>query len=318
MLARLSCLFTLLLLGVAAPSRAAAQPRVGVLFPGSPEAHAAQLERFQTRLRALGRGVQLDVRYGHGDSARLAREAGELAATDGKAFVGFTLGPTEALRRATEAGASPVLFVAIGDPVARGLVADLRAPGGRITGSSDLIPDVPRHRMDLLADVLPQARRVALISNAAITPRPPLDAAAAGHGITLQHVDVRDAAGFAAAYAAMAAERLDALVVTPNGITFPERHRLAAWARERRLPVMFGWREFMDAGGLLSLGANTGQLAEVAAEQLDQVLRGAQPSAIAVATPKFDLVVDLRTAAQLGVQVPASVLSRADQVIRGD
>jgi putative tryptophan/tyrosine transport system substrate-binding protein len=317
MLATLSRLFTLVLLGVAAPS-AAAQPRVGLLFPGSAEAHAAQLDRFQVRLRALGREVQLDARYGNGDAARLAREAGQLAAGGARAFVGFTLGPTEALRRATEAAPAPLLFVAIGDPVARGLVAELRAPGGRITGSSDLIPDVPRHRMDLLAEVLPQARRVALISNAAITPRAPLDAAAARHGMTLLHVDVRDAAGFPAAYAALGAERLDALVVTPNGITFPERHRLAAWARERRLPVLFGWREFMDAGGLLSLGANTGQLAEVAAEQLDQVLRGVAPSAIPVAAPKFDLVVDLRTAAQLGVQVPPSVLSRADEVIRGE
>ncbi|HYF19951.1 MAG TPA: ABC transporter substrate-binding protein [Ramlibacter sp.] len=306
-----------LLVGVAATS-AAAQPRVGVLFPGTPEAHALQLERFQARLGTLRRDVLLDVRHGHGDAARLAREAGQLAAGDAKVLVGFTLAPTEALRHATSAASTPLLFVAIGDPVARGLVADLRVPGGRITGSSDLVPEVPRHRMDLLAEVLPGARRVGVVSNAAITPRAPLDAAAARHGMTLLHLDVREAAGFAAAYSAMSSERLDALVVTPNAITFAERHRLAAWARERKLPVMFGWREFMDAGGLLSLGANTGQLAEVAAEQLDQVLRGAPPSTMPVAAPKFDLVVDLRTAAHLGMAVPPGVLARADQVIRGD
>jgi putative ABC transport system substrate-binding protein len=170
--------------------------------------------------------------------------------------------------------------------------------------------------MDLLAQVLPGARRVALVSNAAVTPRPPLDAAAGRHGMALLHLDVREAAGFAPVYATLARERVDALFVTPNAITFPERHRLGAWGREHRTPVMFGWREFMDAGGLLSLGANTEQLAEVAAEQLQRVLRGEPPAGIPVATPRFELVVDLRVAQELGIDVPLAVLARADQVLR--
>ena len=292
--------------------------RVGLLFPDAPEAHAVQLERLQNRLRALGlepgKDVLLDARYARG-SGNFDPEAQALAATGAAAYIGATLGPTAALGRATAASSAPVLFVAIGDPVARGLVAEMRSPGGRFTGSSDLVPDVARHRMDLLAEAVPTARKVALISNGAITPRALLDTAASRHGMHLLHVDVREAKDFGAAYAAMEREQPEALVVTPNGVTYPERHRLCDWARVRRLPTLFGWRDFMDAGGLLSLGANTGRLYDVAAEQLVQVLRGVPPARIPVASAQLELVVDLRTASQLGVTVPRSVVSRADLVL---
>jgi len=293
-------------------------PLVGILFPDGPGAYVAQLGRIEKRLQSLGftpgKDILLEARYATA-AADIDSEAKVLAASGAVAFIGVTLAPTVALGRATASASSPVLFVAIGDPVARGLVADMNSPGGRFTGSSDLVADVAQRRMDLLAEVVPTARVVALISNASITPRAMLDAAAARHGMRLVHVDVRESNDFRAAYEQMAGQGLDALVVTPNGVTFPERHRLAAWARERKIPTLFGWREFMDAGGLLSLGADTGRLYEVAAEQLVQVLRGVPVPSIPVARPQLELVVDLRTASQIGVTVPPAVLARANALL---
>jgi putative ABC transport system substrate-binding protein len=205
--------------------------------------------------------------------------------------------------------------VGVGDPVRRGYVSALDKPDRNMTGSADAVPDAAARRIALIADALPAARRVAVISNASITPREPLDRAAAARGLELIHLDVRSAAHFDAVYASLARDKPHALIVVPNPTTFAERKRLATFCREHRIATLFGWREFMDAGGLMSLGANMEKLYEGAASQLDGLLKGVPPSAIPVALPQFELIVDLRAARALRIEIPRTVIERADRVI---
>lgn len=184
-----------------------------------------------------------------------------------------------------------------------------------MTGTTDLLPDAAPRRLALIAEVLPKAKRVAVISNPAVTAPAPLERAAAAAGLAVTHLAVRSAADFTAVYAALAADPPDALLVTPNPTTFAERRALAAFCRERRIPTLFGWREFMDAGGLMSLGANMEKLYATAADQLDRLLRGVPVAQIPVESPQFDLVVDLATARALGITMPRAMIERADRVI---
>jgi putative ABC transport system substrate-binding protein len=291
--------------------------QIGVLFADTRAERAKLLSAFEDGLRALGHDVGstvvLNVRYADGNPKRLDQQAKELAEGNAEIIVAAGTAPAQAARQVT--GVKPILFIAVGDPVARGFVANLHSPDGNMTGSSDLSPDAPQRRFDLLLEVMPAAKTIAVISNSLITPREPLDRAAAARGIALLHVDVKRTEDFAKSYAALDAAMPDALIVTPNPTTFAERRRLAAFCRERRIATLFGWREFMDAGGLLSLGADMHKLYSLAASQLDQLLKGVPISRIPVATSSFDLVVDLRTARALGVAVPSAVLGRADKVI---
>jgi putative ABC transport system substrate-binding protein len=290
--------------------------RVGVLFPDTPEARTPQLAALERGLTTLGyrkgRNIELDVRYAHSEPRRLRDHAAALAATT-SVLVAAGTGPTDALRAA--GATQPILFVGVGDPVGRGYVSDLDNPDRNMTGSADAVPDVAARRIALIAEALPAARRVAVISNASITPREPLDRAAAASGVELIHLDVRSAADFRVVYPALARETPHALIVVPNPTTFAERKRLAAFCRAHRIATLFGWRAFMDAGGLMSLGANMERLYEGAASQLDRLLKGVPPAAIPVALPQFELVVDLRTARALGIELPRTVIERADRVI---
>ncbi len=320
---RRAALLSLLALGAAsAPLRVAAQAqlaprRVGILFADSRAARADLLASLEDGLRSLGYRIgadlDLDVRYANGDPRRLAELAIELARGDATVLVAAGTGPAEAVRRATVD--KPILFIGVGDPVARGFVASLEHPDRNMTGSTDLQPGTHERRLALVAEVLPAARKVAMISNPSVTPREPHDKAAAALGLALRHLDLRRKEDFAQAYAALESERPDALIVAANPTTFAERMPLAAFCRERRIATLFGWREFMDAGGLMSLGANLGKLYAAAASQLDRILKGVPVSRIPVELPAFDLVVDLRTARALGISMPQSVLGRADKII---
>jgi len=308
---------------VAAAMPTPAQPpqrpvRIGVLFPDTPAARAPMLEALRQGLSELGytegREVTLDVRYAEDREERLGPLALELVREPMDILVTGGTTSTAAAQLATKA--IPIVMVGVGDPVARGFVASMSRPGGNITGSSDALPGATSLRLQLLKDTLPSLARVAFIHDGAVTSAAEARAAADKLGLTLQPLDVRGAAGLNAAMVAIRLTRPDALVVVPNLLTFASRHRIASVGLLQQVPVLFGWREFMDADGFMTYGAHMTALYRRAAAFVDKILKGTPPAELPVELPRFELVINLRTAKALGVTVAPEMLSVADDVIQ--
>jgi putative ABC transport system substrate-binding protein len=308
-------------LGFAAPAAAqvASRPgRVGVLFPDTLAARAPMLDALRQGLQELGyvegREITLDVRYADNKEDRLGPLAQELVREPVDVLVTGGTTPTAAAQLATKA--IPIVMVGVGNPVARGFGASLHQPGGNITGSTDALPDAMSLRLQLLKDALPSVARVALIHNGAVTSTAEARETAQKLGLTLQPLDVRVEAGLNAAMVAVRLTRPDALIVVPNPLTYTSRHRIASVGLLQQVPVLFGWREFRDADGLMTYGANMTALYRRAATHVDKILKGAPPGDLPVELPRFELVINLRTARALGVTIPPAVLSVADDVIQ--
>jgi len=302
---------------VAAPTLA--RPvRIGVLFPDTPSTRAPMLEAFRLGLQELGyldgQGVILDVRYAENHEERLGSLATELVKESVDVLVAGGTTPTAAAQLTTQT--IPIVMVGVGDPVVRGFVATLHQPGGNITGSSDALPDALATRLQLLRDVLPSASRVALIHNGAVTSLMDTQAAARRLGFTLQPLDVRGPSALNAGMVAIRRTRPDALIVVPNPLTYGSRHSIASMGLLQQVPVLFGWREFMDADGLMAYGANLTGLYRRAGAFVDKIIKGTPPGALPVELPRFELVINLRTAKALGITIPPEVLSAADEVIQ--
>ena len=302
-----------------APAQVASRPgRVGVLFPDTLAARAPMLDALRQGLQELGyvegREITLDVRYADNKEDRLGPLAQELVREPVDVLVTGGTTPTAAAQLATKA--IPIVMVGVGNPVARGFVASLHQPGGNITGSTDALPDAMSLRLQLLKDALPSVARVALIHNGAVTSTAEARETAQKLGLTLQPLDVRVEAGLNAAMVAVRLTRPDALIVVPNPLTYTSRHRIASVGLLQQVPVLFGWREFRDADGLMTYGANMTALYRRAATHVDKILKGAPPGDLPVELPRFELVINLRTARALGVTIPPAVLSVADDVIQ--
>lgn len=308
-------------LAFAAPSAAqvTSRPvRIGVLFADTLAARAPLLDALRQGLQELGyvegREITLDVRYADNKEERLGPLAQELVREPVDVLVTGGTTPTAAAQLATKA--IPIVMVGVGNPVARGFVASLHQPGGNITGSTDALPDAMSLRLQLLKDALPSVARVALIHNGAVTSTAEARETAQKLGLTLQPLDVRVEAGLNAAMVAIRLTRPDALIVVPNPLTYASRHRIASVGLLQQVPVLFGWREFRDADGLMTYGANMTALYRRAATHVDKILKGAPPGDLPVELPRFELVINLRTAKALGVTIPPAVLSVADEVIQ--
>ena len=308
-------------LGFAAPTAAqlTSRPvRIGVLFPDTLAARAPMLDALRQGLQELGyvegREISLDVRYAEDREERLESLALELVREPVDVLVTGGTTPTAAAQLATKT--IPIVMVGVGNPVARGFVASLQRPGGNITGSSDALPDATSLRLQLLKDALPSVARVALIHNGAVTSTAEARETAQKLGLTLQPLDVRVNEGLDAAMVAIRLTRPDALIVVPNPLTYASRHRIASVGLLQQVPVLFGWREFRDADGLMTYGANMTALYRRAATHVDKILKGASPGDLPVELPRFELVINLRTAKALGVTIPPAVLSVADEVIQ--
>jgi ABC-type uncharacterized transport system substrate-binding protein len=308
-------------LGFAAPSAAqvTSRPvRIGVLFPDTLAARVPMLDALRQGLQELGyvegREITLDVRYADNKEERLGPLAQELVRETVDVLVTGGTTPTAAAQLATKA--IPIVMVGVGNPVARGFVASLHQPGGNITGSTDALPDAMSLRLQLLKDALPSVARVALIHNGAVTSTAEARETAQKLGLTLQPLDVRVEAGLNAAMVAIRLTRPDALIVVPNPLTYASRHRIASVGLLQQVPVLFGWREFRDADGLMTYGANMTTLYRRAATHVDKILKGTPPGDLPVELPRFELVINLRTAKALGVTIPPAVLSVADEVIQ--
>jgi putative ABC transport system substrate-binding protein len=290
--------------------------RLGVLFYDTPEDRAPMLQALREGLRERGYAdgaLRLDVHYALHNDQLLAKAANELAGSNADVIVTAGTLPTLAAFKATKT--RPIVMVGVGDPVARGFVNSMEHPQGNVTGSSDAVPNANALRFAAIQEAMPFARRVAFVANSQFTPRGPVFAAAQDVGLTLTWIDASTPADVDAVCASLAIAPPDAVVVVPNPASFAARHRLAACALEKRIAVVFGWREFMDAPALMAVGASLTDLYRTAAEPIDRILKGAAPGEIPVALPKFALVVNRETARTLGLALPQSLLLRADRVI---
>jgi putative ABC transport system substrate-binding protein len=208
-----------------------------------------------------------------------------------------------------------------GDAVGTGLVASLARPGGNVTGLSILATDLDTKWLELLKEAVPNISRVAWLANPAIVPEmislKNLQSVGPSLGVTVQLGEMRGPETFESSFAAVVRERFNAVIVTPNSSYIPHRHQIVSLAAKHRLPAIYGWREFPEAGGLISYGVVLTDLFRRAAVYVDKILKGAKPAELPVEQPmKFELAINLKAAKQIGLTIPPNVLTRADKVIR--
>ena len=296
-------------------------PTIGYMGGGGPESQRAWVEAFVQRLRELGwfegRTIAIEYRWGEGRSERYAEIAAEFVQLKVDVILA---GGTEAAIAAKQAtSAIPIIFPTAGDPLGSRLVISLARPGGNATGLSNLGTDLAAKRLEILREVLPGLRRLAVMVNTdysgGATEREQIDAAARTLGLEITPMLIRRAEDIAPAFEGLEG-RADAFYTTGDSLVNAQRLRINTFALTARLPTMFPQREYLEAGGLMSYGANFRDLNRRAADYVDKVLRGAKPADLPVEQPtKFDLVINLITARALGLTVSPTLLARADEVI---
>jgi putative ABC transport system substrate-binding protein len=294
--------------------------RIGIITSGSPTTSAASVDAFRQRLRELGyvegRNIAIEVRYAVASPEPLRGLAAELVELGVDVIVAANTLATRAAREKTSA--IPIVMVTVGAAVGAGLVKSLPRPGGNITGHSFLGPELALKGFDLLTEAIPRATRLAVLFNPEITPDRlsfrALGAAAQAKGVTLQPVELRRLDDVNPALAAMGRPRPNALLVF--AVSSVQQNRVVEFAAKNRLPALFGFREAVDAGGLMSFGPKFLDLWRGAANYVDKILKGAKPGDLPVEQPTtFELVINLKTAKALGLTIPPSLLGRADQVL---
>lgn len=279
-------------------------------------------DAFRKGLRARGyvegQTVRVEYRYAGGSVERLADLAVELVGLKVDVIVAGSTQAIDAARRATTT--IPIVFPVTFDPVAAGYVQSLARPGGNLTGLSPLNPAVTAKRVELLREVIPRIARVAVLRNptnsgSAFVLRE-TEAAARPLGVRLQLLETRSPWEIEPAFRAAVRERAGALMILSDNLFFAQQQPIVDLASQLRLPVMFDTKGFVEAGGLMSYGADLTDLYERAAAYMDKILKGASPATLPVEqATKFELLVNLKAARHLGLTVPASVLVRADRVI---
>jgi putative ABC transport system substrate-binding protein len=265
-----------------------------------------------------GKNLVIDDRYSDNDVERLHQLAAELVRLNVDVIVATgTLGPLAAKRATAN---TPIVMTAAGDPLGTGLVASLARPGGNVTGMSLMAPDLGGKRLEILKEIVPALSRVAVLWNGA-NPYPALvyrqtENAARQLGIEVHSFEVRAPADVEGALEIAMQQRPDALITVEDPLMLTHRNRICELAIINRLPSLFGLREYVEAGGLIAYGADLGDLNRRAAVYVDKILKGVRPSDLPVQQPtKFQLVVNLKTAKTLGLEIPPTLLARADEVI---
>ncbi|MGZ3318797.1 MAG: ABC transporter substrate-binding protein [Isosphaeraceae bacterium] len=313
---------------LAAPLVAGAQPtkriyRLGYLQT-NPRAQAEHLlkaleEGLRERGYVVGRDIVIEYRFADGKGDRLADLAAELVRL--KVDIIVVWGTPSALAAKQATTTIPIVMASVGDPLGSELVASLARPGGNLTGLSSNAVETEAKRLELLKELMPKASRVGVFWN----PTNSFSALAlkqtqrAAQGLRIKVIDVRvrGTDDFPGAFATMTKERADALIVQPEVILLSHMTRILEFASRSRLPAVYGYREFIDAGGLMFYGPSWPDLFRRAAIYVDKILKGAAPGDLPVEQPtKFELVINLKTAKALGLTIPPSLLQRADEVIR--
>jgi putative ABC transport system substrate-binding protein len=312
---------------LAAPLAAYAQPtgkvyRIGYLYSGSATSSLRAPEALRAELRELGwvegRNIVIDYRFAEGRFDRLPDLAADLVRLKVDVIVAWPTPPAVAAKNAT--GTIPIVMIGVGYPVELGLIASLARPGRNVTGVSFNADMEIGKGLELLTETVSKLRRVAILSNPANPSHARavsiVKAAARSLGVSLQVLEAREPNQFEGAFAAMATGRVEALLVVTDSMFILHRARLVNLAAKNRLPSVFGVREFVDAGGLMSYGVSVPDLMRRGAAVVDKILKGARPGDLPVEQPtKFELVLNLKAAKAMGLTMPQSLLQRADQVI---
>ena len=301
--------------------QAAKLPIIGFLGAATPSTTTPWIAAFVQRLREFGwvegRNIVIEYRWAEGRTKRYAEIAAEFVRIKVDVIVTHSTAPVVAAKQAT--AVIPIVFAAVSDPVGTGLVASLARPGGNVTGLANQLSDTVGKKLEVLREVVPDLRRLAIIANvgnpAAVLEMGEAQAAAHKLGLEVTTPEIRRAEDIAPAFDAPK-DRADALYICPDPLMNTNRTRINILAVGARLPTVHGVREYVEAGGLMSYGPNLPDLWRRAAEFIDKILRGAKPADIPVEQPtKFDLVINLTTAKALGLQIPDRLLALADEVI---
>jgi putative tryptophan/tyrosine transport system substrate-binding protein len=322
-----SILIAVVLLAVAVVTEAQ-QPKkiakIGVLFASTPAATAHFVEAFRQVLREHGyiegKNFVLELRYGEARAERLPELARELVSLKVDVIVAATDPATAAVKRETQT--IPIVMANSSDPVGSGFVASLAHPGGNVTGLSSLSSELSGKRLELLMEAVPRLSRVTIIWNpdvrGALLDYKETEGAARSLRLQLQSVEVSRADDLDRAFSAVTKARAQGLIVPgPNPVLLANRGQIVSFAQENRLPAMYGQGEFVDAGGLMSYGPSIPDLWRRAATYVDKILKSRQPADLPVEQPtKFELVINLKTAKQIGLTIPPNMLARADKVIK--
>jgi putative tryptophan/tyrosine transport system substrate-binding protein len=307
----------------ASAQQAGKVPRIGVLNAGASSSIPARLGAFRQGLRDLGyiegQNIVIELPYAEGKLDRLPEVAAELVRL--KVEVIVTTGTTGALAAKKATSTIPIVMTTGADPVAMGLIASLARPGGNITGLTSVSTDLAGKRLELLKETVPKLTRVGILWN----PADPGSAAvlketetvARALGVQVQSLEVRSPNDFESAFKAAIGGRAHALFIVQTALINNRRARIVELATKNRLPTMFGEGAHVESGGLMSYAPNSADLFRRAATYVDKILKGTKPADLPVEQPtKFDFIINLKAAKQIGLTIPPNVLVRADKVIR--
>jgi putative tryptophan/tyrosine transport system substrate-binding protein len=310
-----------------APSAEAQQPpkipRIGFLITSSPSAIAPRMDAFRQGLRELGyvegKNIVIERRHADGKFDQLPLLAAELVSL--KVDVIVSSGPTATRPAKNATSTIPIVMTFDDDPVGSGFVASLARPGGNITGLSTLSPELSGKQLELLQEIVPRLGQVAVLGTSTrqgtAQALKEMELAAGASRVKLQYLDVQDPKDIESAFRAASNGRADAILVLQSPIVNSQRAQLADLALKNRLPAAYPRQEFVEDGGLMSYGASISDLDRRAATYVDKILKGAKPADLPIEQPtKFELVINLKTAKQIGLTIPPNVLARADRVIR--
>ena len=297
--------------------------RIGFLGGSSASAYVSFVEVFQKGLRDLGhnqgKSFVIEQRYGDGKLERLPELARDLVQLNVDVIVASGARAISQVKSATKT--IPVVMTTIEDPVAMGIVDSLARPGGNITGLTNLAPELSGKRLELLKEALPKTSRVAVMwppdATGAIVAFKETEVAARALGVSLQSIEARDSKDFDNGFREAKTERAGALIILQSALTNAHRKLIMDLALKNRLPTMCTQKEYVEVGGLMSYGVDTADLYRRAAVYVDKILKGTKPADIPVEQPKkFEFVINLKTAKQIGLTIPPNVLARADRVIK--
>jgi putative ABC transport system substrate-binding protein len=264
-----------------------------------------------------GQNLFLEVRFAEARLERISEVVGELVRLNVDVIVAVAAPTVQATQQATRK--IPIVMFGVGDPVAAGFVASLAQPGGNITGLSQMSPQLSAKRLELLKEAVPGVSRVAVLWNPTNPTNAPqlgdTKAAARALGVQLHSLEVRGPQDLESAFVAATRGRAGALIALDDQFIFTQRMRIVALAAKNRLPAIYGWGTFPEAGGLMSYSPDFLDMYRQAAVFVDKILKGAKPADLPVEQPtKFELMINLKTAKVLGLTIPPSLLLRADQV----
>ena len=318
----IGCAFTALLFafGSAEAQQLTKVPRIGFLAAISPAAISTRLEAFRQGLNELGyiEGKNIVVEWRSGEAGRVPGLAAELVRL--KVDVIVTAGPLSTRPAEVATKTIPIVMAQDDDPVGNGFVESLARPGGNITGLASLSPELSGKQLELLKEIVPKLSRMAVLGTST---RPgnaqslrETELAAGAFRVKLQYLDVLDPKDIDTAFREAGMARADAvLMLVATGV--PERKQVVELAVKSRLPVISGRPELVEAGGLMTYGASINDLYRRAATYVDKILKGAKPADLPIEQPaKFEFVINLKAAKEIGLTIPANVLARADRVIR--